>query len=143
VEIEVVFFQDRKKTREVQNFVLKVVNNNCPELKALFEGPRRDKRANLTLVVLVVPLEDGKLQANDAFFAITQELSITGVGIILDRQRSLDEVILGFRLGADLTYVRAAAKHLSPMGGGFFHLGLEMTEIVHQGDYPQLEKLIF
>ncbi|MGD0516516.1 MAG: hypothetical protein ABSA26_03190 [Thermoguttaceae bacterium] len=137
------FFQDRKKTREVQNFVLKVVNNNCPELKALFEGPRRDKRANLTLVVLVVPLEDGKLQANDAFFAITQELSITGVGIILDRQRSLDEVILGFRLGADLTYVRAAAKHLSPMGGGFFHLGLEMTEIVHQGDYPQLEKLIF
>jgi hypothetical protein len=139
----VFLLQNRKKTLGVQNFVLKVINNNCPELKAFLEGPRRDKRVNLTLVVLVVPLEDGKLQVGDAFHAVTQDLSTTGVGIILDRQRALDEVVLGFRLGDDTTFMRAVAKHLSPMGGGFFHLGLEMTEIVYQGDYPQLEKLCF
>lgn len=136
-------FHAWNKTLEVQNFVLKTVNNNCPELKAFLEGPRRDKRVNIILVVLVVPLEDGKLQTDKAFHAVTRELSITGVGIVLDRQRALNEVILGFRNGADLTYVRAEAKHLSPMGGGFFLLGSEMLEIVHPNDYPELKSLMF
>jgi hypothetical protein len=139
VEIEVVFMQARKKLLGVQNFVLKVVNNNCPELKALIEGPRRDKRINLTLVVLVVPLEDGKLKVGDAFSAVTRELSVTGVGIILDRQRALDEVILGFRLEGNMCYVHARAKHLSPMGSGFYLLGLEMTEVVPSSKYLELK----
>jgi hypothetical protein len=139
VEIEVVFMQARKKLMGVQNFVLKVMNNNCPELKALIEGPRRDKRVNLSLVVLVVPLEDGELKIGDAFSAVTQEWSVAGVGIILDRQRALDEVILGFHLEDDMTYLRAKAKHLSPMGSGFYHLGLEMTEVVPSSKYLELK----
>ena len=47
--------------------MLKVINNNCPELKAFIEGPRRDKRVNLSLVVMVVPLEDGELQVDKPF----------------------------------------------------------------------------
>ena len=74
------FLQTRKKTLGVQSFVLKVINNNCPELKALIEGPRRDKRVNLSLVVLVVPLENGKLQVGKAFYAVTRELSIQRSG---------------------------------------------------------------
>ncbi|MGA2062682.1 MAG: hypothetical protein ABSG67_19595, partial [Thermoguttaceae bacterium] len=58
--------QNRKKMLGVQNFVLKIINNNCPELKALIDGPRRDKRVNLSLVVLVVPLENGELQVDNA-----------------------------------------------------------------------------
>jgi hypothetical protein len=134
-----VFFPTRNKQLSVQNFVLKVINNNCPELKAFLEGPRRDKRANLTLVVLVVPLVDGELRIGDAFNAITQEFSVSGVGIILDRQRALDEVILGFRLEDEMSYVRATAKHLSPMGNGFYHLGMELKEVVPKSKYLELE----
>ena len=136
-------FQARKKLLGVQNFVLKVINNNCPELKALFEGPRRDKRVNLTLPVLVIPLLNGKLQVGHAFNAVTRELSINGVGIVLDSPMALDEVILGFRLESDMTFVHATAKHLSPMGGGFYHLGLEMTEVVPSSKYPELKTFIF
>ena len=139
MEIEVLFFQGRNKLLGVQNFVLKVINNNCPELKSFLEGPRRDKRVNLTLVVLVVPLVDGKLRVGDAFNAVTQEFSTSGVGIVLDRQQALDEVILGFRLEDDVSYVRAAAKHLSPMGNGFYHLGLELKEVIPKSKHPELE----
>jgi len=129
----------RKKQIGVQKFILKTVNNNCPELKSLLEGPRRDKRVNLTLVVLVVPYVDGKLLINDAFHTVTKEFSATGVGIVLDKQLSLDEVVLGFRWGQEMTYLHAKAKHLSPMGAGFYQLGLELTEVVPNSDYPQLE----
>jgi hypothetical protein len=135
-----VFFLDtRKKTLGVQKFILKIINNNCPELKALFEGPRRDKRVNLSLVILVVPLENGKLQVDKAFYSVTRELSSSGVGIILSQQRALDEVVLGFRQQGEMTFVNATAKHLTPMGYGFFQLGLEMTEIVPMSKYPELQ----
>jgi hypothetical protein len=127
----------------VQKFVLKLINNNCPELKALIEGPRTEKRVNLCVPVLVVPLKDKKLRLSDAFNAITRELSVTGAGIILDQQLDLDDVILGFRLDGEMTFLRATAKHLSPIGGGFYNLGLEMTEVVYQSDYPQLDTLNF
>jgi len=139
----VFFLQTRKKMVGVQNFVLKLINNNCPELKALIEGPRLEKRVNLSIAVLVVPLVNEKLQICEAFNAVTRELSITGVGIILDQQRTLEEVILGFRLEGDMTFLRATAKHISPIGGGFYHLGLEMIEVVYLSDYPKLEKLNF
>ena len=133
----------RKKILAVQNFILKIINNNCAELKAYLEGPRRDSRVNLTLVVLVVPLENGKLQVNDAFYTVTKEFSSTGVGIVLDKQRALHEAILAFSCENDMTYLHAKAKHLSPLGADFYHLGLEMTEIVPNSQYPQLEGFKF
>ncbi len=140
-EFEAVGLFSRKKELDVQNFVLKIINNNCSELKAYFEGPRRDNRVNLSLVVLVVPLENGKLQVKSAFHTITREFCVNGVGIITNEQRSLDEVILGFCVEGDMIYLRAKAKHLSPMGAGFYCLGLEMMEIVPNSHYPQLKAL--
>jgi hypothetical protein len=138
-----VFHQTRNKLQSVQNFVLKLVNNNCPDLKALIEGDRGDKRINLTLVVIVVPLTDGKPRLDEAFYAATQDISVSGVGIVLDRQEALDDAIVGFRNEGDITFLRTKAKHITPMGGGFYRLGLELTEVVANGDYYGLGTLRF
>ena len=131
----------RDKTRAVQSFLLRVVNNNCPELAALIEGPRLENRVNLTVVVLVVPVEDGKPLAEKAFTAVTKEFSTTGLALVLDGPRALDEVLAGFRWEGEMTFIRATAKHLNPIGGGFYQLGLQMTELVYPGDFPDLESL--
>ena len=65
----------RKKELEVQTFVTGLINANCPELKALLEGKRIDRRVNLTLVALVVPLEDNVPQISEAFTATTKDFS--------------------------------------------------------------------
>jgi hypothetical protein len=134
-------FFGKSHKNEVQTFVLKVVNNNCPELKALIEGPRLDRRVNLTVVVKVIPVKDGELRPDEAFAAVTKEFSATGVALVLDGPRPLDEAILGFRWDHEMVYVRAKAKHLNPMGGGFYQLGFQITELAHVGDYPALEML--
>ena len=131
----------RDKTRAIQTFLLKVVNNNCPEIAALIEGPRLENRVNLTVAVMVVPLEDGRLLAQRAFTAVTKEFSTTGVALVVDEPKGFDEAIVGFRWDGEMTFIRATAKHLNPIGEGFYQLGLQMTELVYPGDFPDLEAI--
>jgi hypothetical protein len=133
----------KNRVSRVKSFVLKLVNNNCPELKAALEGPRADSRVNLTVVVGVVPLVDGKPQLRQAFTAVTKEFSLNGAALVLDRPRALDEAILCFRFEGEMTYMRAKAKHLSPIGGGFYQLGFHLLEVVAPADYPKLETMAF
>jgi hypothetical protein len=129
----------KNKDFGVQSFILKLVNNNCPELKALLEGPRVDSRVDLVMVVRVVPVESKRPQIRQAFTTVTKEFSNMGVAIVLDHPRGLDQAILGFRLEGEMVFLRAQGKHLNPMGGGFFQLGFHLLEIVSVGDYPELK----
>ena len=133
----------KNKKIGVQSFILKLVNNNCPELEALIEGPRLEGRVNLVIVVTVVPMEKNKPVLDRAFTAVTKEFSTTGVSIVLDEALGLDEAIVGFRWEAEMTFVRCKARHLNPMGGGFYQLGFQMAEVIHVGDYPELQSVSF
>jgi hypothetical protein len=133
-------FAERKDVR-VRNFLLKLINTNCPGLKATVEGPRLDSRINMSVAVLVVPVEAGRLQVAEAFTAMTREFSNSGVGIVLDQPEGPDEAVLGFQLEGTMTFLRAEGKHLESLGGGFYHLGLHLTEIVTPVDYPELRSL--
>ena len=70
---------------------------------------------------------------------MTKEFSNTGVAVVLERPSGLDQAILGFRFEGEMTFVRAQAKHLSPMGGGFFQLGFRLLEVLPTADYPELK----
>ncbi len=133
----------QNKNVKVQSFILKMVNNNCPELEAMIEGPRLDRRVNLTVVVVIVPVEHGKPVVKDAFTAVTKEFSTSGLAIVLDKQIGLNEVIVGFRWEADMVFIRGKAKHLNPIGGGFHQLGFQLTETLNIGDWPELESVSF
>jgi len=129
------------KKHEVQSFMLKLVNNNCPELKGLMEGPRVETRINLCVVVLVIPLDKDRPLLERMFAAVTKEFTTLGVALVLSEPRALDEVVLGFRWAGRMSYVRARARHLHPLGAGFYQLGLQLKEMVYAGDHPELESL--
>jgi len=133
----------RKKDFSVQSFVLKLVNNNCPELTAMLEGPRVESRVNMVVVVMIVPMEKGRPKVGRTFMATTKEFSTSGVAVVLSEPQALDEVMLGFRHEGEMTFVRAKAKHLNPMGGGFYQLGFQMLETSNIGDWPELKSLGF
>ena len=108
----------RKRECEVQSFVLKVVNNNCAELENLIEGPRLEGRVRLCVVVLVVPVENGKPVVEKTFSAVTKEFSTSGLALVVDSARAPEEAIVAFRWEREMRYVRAEARHLNPMGAG-------------------------
>jgi hypothetical protein len=131
----------RNKTAGVQTFLLKLVNNHCPDLGALFDNRRDETRAPVCVVTLVVPFEDGKPNVAKHFPTVTKEFSTTGVSIVLDQPQGLEEVILAFRWENEMTFVKGTAKHLNPMGAGFYHLGIQLSTIVRADEYPDLENL--
>ncbi len=133
----------RNKELAVQAFVVSLLNQNCRAIQERLEGPRLEGRVNLTMVVMVVPIEERKIELRRAFAAITKEFSSSGVAVVVDHPHGLDEALLGFRWRGSITWVRARAKHLDPMGGGFFQLGFRMTERLHSADYPELAGLVF
>ena len=136
-------FFSRSKKRAVNNFILKLINNNCTDALRLQDGPRDENRVNISVVVLVIPLEKKKLEVVKAFHAVTKDFSSNSVSVMVDSQRAVDQVILAFRFEGEMFYSRAKAKHLSPLGGGFHQLGFHLEEMVVPADYPGLAKLSF
>ncbi len=133
----------RKKEQEVQRFICKVVNNNCSEMEALIEGPRLEGRVRLSIVVLVIPMEKDRPVVERAFAAVTKEFSTSGLALVVDSARVPDESIIAFRWEREMRFVRAEARHLNPMGAGFFQLGLQLTRMVSPSQYPELESVTF
>ena len=131
----------RNRQREVQSFVLNLLNNHCPNLHLADEELRLESRVNLTLVVLVVPVKDGKVQIDQTLVTVSKDFSNTGVSLVLSEPHALDEVVLGFQRRGSVTFIRAKAKHLSPMGAGFFKLGLKLHEVLASDEYPELSDL--
>ena len=130
----------RNRQHEVQSFVLNLLNNHCPKWNIGGDELRLESRINLSLVVYVVPIEEGKPQIDRSFATVSVEFSNTGMSIVLMEPRPLDEVVLGFpRAGSNtITLVQAQAKHLSPMGAGIFKLGLKLQKVLPPDDYPEL-----
>jgi hypothetical protein len=128
----------RNKDVAVQSLIVKLINNNCADVDALYEGPRVERRVNLTEVVHLVPVENKSPAIGRACTAVTKEFSSTGTSVVVREAFPEDEMFLGLQLEGETKWVRAKAKHLRPMGGGFHLLGLRLTEVIHVGDYPQL-----
>ena len=133
----------RNKAIGVQSVILKLVNNSCPELHILEDESRLASRVNLTVAVMIIPVDDDQPIFEEAFTAVTKEFSNTGLAVVLSKPVGLDQVILGFRFDGQMIFVRAAAKHLNPMGGGFHQLGFQLTDVVPRGEYRELESISF
>jgi len=131
----------KRREQEVQRFICKVVNNHCSELEALAEGPRLESRVRLTVVVLIVPIENGRPAHERTFAAVTKEFSTSGLSLVVSDPNVPEELILGFRWEREMRFVRAETRHLNPMGAGFYQLGLQLIRMVTPGKYPELESL--
>ena len=125
----------------VQSFLLRYVNSHCPELGSMLDNRREESRIPICEVTIVVPIQDGKLQMAEQFPTVTKEFSTTGVSIVLDHPRGLEEVALAFRSEKEMTFLKGIARHLNPMGAGFYHLGIELNSVVRANEYPELENL--
>lgn len=135
----------RRKEQEVQSFLLKVVNNSNTELLACqsSDGPRGENRVDLMVVVMIVPLDGKRPRLDRSFPAVTKDFTTTGLSVVLDEAKALDEVIVGFRWQQGMTYVRGEARRMNPIGAGFYLLGVKLHEMAHPADYPGLDRAAF
>jgi hypothetical protein len=137
------FSSKSRRLKEAQGCLMKIINNNCPQLEALSQGERDEQRLNLTVVTYVVPIRDGGLDIAAAKATVTKEFSSAGLSVILDDALDTEEVLLALPWDGETTYFRGDVKHQSPIGAGLWQCGVQVTEIVPSGEYPELATLEF
>jgi len=138
-----VVFSTRKRLNQVQSFVLKFVNNQTEPLADLDLQRRSESRVRINTVVLLIPYQDHRPQIAKMFPGLTKDWSTTGLSVVLSEPRGVDDVIVGVRFEGEIHYILSRAVHLSPIGPGFYHLGLRFCEKLHPGDFPELANLVF
>jgi len=133
----------QKRIPEIQSFMLKFVNNHTNVLESVALHKRRETRARLNVVVVVVPYENGKVLVDEGFTAVSKEFSTSGMSLILPEPRGFDQVVIGLKFLGEMRFLLARAVHLTPMGGGFYQLGLQFMEMLHPADLPELQNVTF
>lgn len=108
-----------RKESAVQAFVVSLLNESCHAVQRQEDGPRVERRVNLTKVVMVVPVEAKKLLVNQAFTAITKEFSSTGVAMVVDHVYGPDEAVLGFRSRGGIAWVPRQGQTCASHGWRF------------------------
>jgi hypothetical protein len=136
-------FSSRHKENETQSFLFKLVNNYSMGLRAALDDPRFESRVAMTIVVLLIPVENGQPMLRKSFAVTTKDISTKGCSVVLAEPIPVDEVIVAMRWEGSMRFLRAQAVHLAPMGAGFFQAGFEFSETIHPSDYPVLNSVYF
>jgi hypothetical protein len=81
---------------------------------------------------LLAPWHDGGPIADDVCFALTRNISDAGVGLILPKPFESRELCLGLMIVEDSTgepcFFLGTGKHLAPIGGGYWSMGVNLTD---------------
>lgn len=137
------FSKNKTRQLEVQRLLTKIINANSRSLDALREGPRGELRVDLALVVIVVPCIDDHPNREQAFATVTREVSSVGMSLVLSEKLDVSEVFLVLEVEREMKYVRAEVRHQGPLGAGLWQAGVQLTEIITPGEYPELRTLKF
>jgi hypothetical protein len=96
-----------------------------------FCNARAATRGTLTEVVWVVPCSSpADADYSRVFPAVSRDLCTEGIGIVHNAPITEPCVIIGLRDEANPRFIACTAKHCTPLGYGFYHIGLFADEVI-------------
>jgi hypothetical protein len=92
---------------------------------------RSATRGMVTEVVWVVPAASSTdADYSRVFPAVSHDLSSEGIGIVHNTPITAACVIIGLRDETNPRFIACAPKHCTPLGYGFYHIGLFAEDVV-------------
>ena len=134
-------FDTRRRLCEVRDFLRHLVDLTSPNLPPLEGEARSESRSNRALPVLLTPWEHGEPVVDESTYAITKDFSERGLSLTLPQPFKADQVVVGLWLESP-RFVLGEIRQSTPLGGGFWQLGVEFTDFVNAAEYPQVESLV-
>lgn len=138
-------FSARKKSVDFQRYVRRLIDLTIPNRAGATNVERYENRHNRVIPALLCPWEGNTPIVSRAVVAITKDLADRGVGLILTEPFDATEVVVGFydrEATAEQPWFFLGVTRTSvPIGGGFWLLGIELTEFMNESWHSQLEPL--
>jgi len=135
-------FGKRRAQVEVHKLTRRLIDSSCPNLPPLRGDSRWENRSNRTIPVLLTPLVGDDLQFDETAVAVTKNLSGQGLALVLHQPFWAEGVAIGLWHEGSAEFVRGEIRQNVPLGGGFWQLGIELTEPLSLDEHPELEDLL-
>jgi len=134
-------FDTRKRLVEVRGFVRRLVDLTSPNLPPLEGDSRAEQRSNRSLPALLAPWADGQPVVDESTYAFTKDFSDRGLSLVLHQPFKAAQVVVAVWLLESPRFALGEVRQIVPLGGGYWQLGVELTELLDSAEFPQVESL--
>ena len=138
-------FLARKKSVESQLYIRRLINLTSPYRAGSESMERFENRNNRIIPALLCPWEKNTPFVSKAILVVTKDFRDRGAGLILSDSFDANDAVVG------LCHAEATAKEpwfflgvrrtSVPIGGGFWLIGMELTEFMNEHWRAELEPL--
>jgi hypothetical protein len=131
-----------KQQLDVQKLLRRAIDASSPNLPPTDGESRYDTRSNRTLPLVLIPWQDNEPRPNGAVTALSKNLSSHGLTVLHVDPIEAEQVVVGFCVEKQPYFILGAVRHRTPLGGGFFQLGIELSRVLTPTEEPALETLV-
>lgn len=124
-------FLFRKRHDEVQRFLNRRINRSF--LPQIDSGNRRHSRGEFCEVAWVLAYDDDESTPDfdDAHVVVTRDISPDGMSILQTSPINETRVVVALEGDLEMRFLLCAVTHSTPLGYGFFQVGLYPEEFLH------------
>lgn len=106
------------------------------------DGRHSEGRSDLSMGVLIVPLNDESPDIAKAFTAMTKDVSTTGIGVVSNRAIPTSEALLRLSGTSETRLLRTTVRNRKDLGEGWVRFDMEVTGVLDKSEYPQLKQFV-
>lgn len=139
-------FTFRKKSVDFQRYVRRLIDLTSPNRACSTGTERFVTRNNRVIPTLVCPWENSTPTISGAVVAVTKDLGDQGIGLVVNHPLNFTDVVVGFcheeATAGEPWFFLGVRRTSLPIGGGFWLVGIELTEFMNENWSAQLEPLV-
>ena len=120
------------KRRRLQALLTSRVNDRCTKELYGGTGERGPVRTPFVKALLVIPGERKAWQFDDAFVALSRDISPSGMSLCHSGQLAGD-LLVEIPSEGESSFARMTVQHNTDLGHGYWQIGLEAKELVELG----------
>lgn len=137
-------FAAQKKINDLRPHLRRLRDLTTPNLPSEYED-RSDDRLNRAIPTLLCPWEAGRPSVDETTICLTSDLADRGVGLLLNQPTRFEQVVLGYWTCSDQMpepmFLLGDVRRNQPIGGGFWVLGVELTQLASNEYRYELRQL--
>ena len=138
-------FQERVAAQSVQSRLRRIGDLTVPNSPLIGDSSRYIPRQNRTIPTLVCPWEKEAADVARCTVAITRDLADEGVGLLLTHPIAGPEILVVYQLPDSAMpspwFFRGTIQHNTPLGGGFWVVGVALAEFLTSQRHSSLTPL--
>lgn len=139
------FTREKGEQNQLQGYLRRILDLTSPNLPRQVEFRGHD-RHNRSIPVVLTPWENGMPIVSETVTALSKDISDQGLSVIISQPFRCDEAVVGFWLphvqDYDPWFFRGLVRPNVPIGGGFWALGLEATELLTVSYGSEVARLV-